>query len=458
MSTPRTSSQLGLLLARFTLRHWRQTPRATALQVLILALGIAVFFSIRLANRAAVTSFQNFTGLLAQSTDFVLTAPAGHLAQSVLAELRPLLGEAAGEIIPVLETTAAVPRQQGDASIGGRDTLTLVGLDLVSVQNLAANTGNDRDWFNQAADGSTNTVSRNFWEYLDQTNAAFISPALARKQHWQVGETIPLVIDETVVPLHLAGLIPTSPARPAPPENLLILDLPVLQQLAHRPGQLSRIEFLVPDGPRAAAQRTAWRTTLEQHAAGRWKLSTPADRRESADMMTRAFRMNLTILSLIGLLVGLYLIFQSLDGAVVRRREEIGILRSLGITERDIRRAWLCEAALLGSVGGLAGVLIGWGGAQFAVRFVGQTVNALYYTTSVRSARLDLEEVIFAVILAVGASLVAGWWPARQAAKTPPAQILSRQQDVQTGTPWLQSGALALALLGLAGWLVTWHA
>ena len=171
--------------------------------------------------------------------------------------------------------------------------------------------------------------------------------------------------------------------------------------------------------------------------------------------MTRAFRVNLTILSLIALLVGLYLIFQALDGAVVRRREEIGILRSLGVEECLIRRAWLLEAALLGLVGGALGALLGWAGAQFSVRLVGRTVNALYYSTSVDAARLEWGELVAALLLAVATSLLAGWIPARAAARTPPAQILVRHALAPPGLQFWRKEWLG-ALLVLAGFALVW--
>jgi hypothetical protein len=115
------------------------------------------------------------------------------------------------------------------------------------------------------------------------------------------------------------------------------MDLPAVQRLTGRPGSLSRIEFIADDGPNAEARRGALKGQLELWSQGRWVVSSPTDRRDSAATMTRAFRLNLTILSLLALLVGLYLIFQALDGAVVRRREEIGILRSLGVEEQAIR-------------------------------------------------------------------------------------------------------------------------
>jgi len=451
MNDLRFLATIGLLWRRFTLRHWRMAPRQTALQTLILALGIAVFFAIRLANRAAVSSFQNFTGLISQQSDWQISAPAGALPESVLAELRAAFGDLPVDIIPVMETTAARPHTQSHEEIGARETFQLIGLDLVSVQNLASASDADRGWFNQAKDQEHDTNRHSYWNLLGRTNALFISTAMAQKSQIKIGDLLPLVINENIVSLTVAGIIPQSPGRPATPENLVIMDLPAVQRLCDRAGRLDRIEFIVPDGPNAGAERHQLHNQLTALGQNRWQVFSAEDRSAGAAIMTRAFRMNLTILSLIGLLVGLYLIFQSLDGAVVRRRQEIGVLRSLGITENIIQSVWLLEAFCLGLVGGVAGVLLGWGGAQFAVRLVGRTVNALYYSTTVDSARLDLREFVMALLLAIGTSLLAGWWPARQAAKTPPAQILSLHASAHgVKSSWRLTG-LALTILLISG-------
>jgi putative ABC transport system permease protein len=452
---------IRLLFRRFTLRHWSGAWRSTALQVLILALGIAVFFSIRLANRAAVSSFENFTGLLHQTSDWQISALAGQLPDSTLGPLRTALGDLPVDIIPVLETTVAAPPQAAVEQIGSRPMFDLVGLDLIAIQNPAAAAGDTSDLF-QPAETKTNDDNQGgqwFSDVLQKTNAVFISSAMAKLEHLQPADHFPVVIDDRVVDLEIAGIIPDLPSRPAAPDNLIIMDLPALQRLAHREGKLDRIEFTVPDGPLAATQRAALHDELMTLGKNRWQVLSQADRRAGAAMMTRAFRMNLNLLSMIGLLVGLYLIFQSLDGAVVRRREEIGILRSLGITEKIIRQSWLLEAAVLGLVGGVLGALLGWGGAQIAVRFVGRTVNALYYNTSVQSARLNGGEFMLALGIALGASLIAGWWPARQAAKTPPAQILSRSsENLERKTNWPssigQSSGFALAILAISFCLI----
>ncbi len=449
LSTP---AVVQLLFRRFTLRHWFGAWRSTTLQISILALGIAVFFAVRLANRAAVSSFENFTGLLHQTSDWQITAPAGQLPDSALGELRSAFGDLPVDIIPVVDTSVAAPQQTAEEQIGSRRVYNLVGLDLVAVQNPASAAGDNEDLFRQSgADGQATDGLANI---LQKTNAVFISSTMAKREHLKKADHFRVVIDERMVELEIAGIIPDLRSRPTAPDNLMVMDLPALQRLAQCEGKLDRIEFTVPDGPRAERQRAQVHDLLTSLGKNRWQVMSQADRRAGAAMMTRAFRMNLNLLSMIGLLVGLYLIFQSLDGAVVRRREEIGILRSLGITEKIIHWSWLLEAAILGLTGGMLGALLGWGGAQIAVRFVGRTVNALYYTTSVRSARLDAGEVLLALGIALGASLGAGWWPARQAAKIPPAQTLARlTENQQRKTVW-QSPWLAAAVL-LASWLLT---
>ena len=148
MKPLRSFNVLGLLLERFTLRHWYTAPRTTALQIFILALGIAVFFSIRLANRAAVASFENFTGLLTEQSDWQISAPAGELSVSVLKEIRNALGNEPVEILPVVETTGTKPPEQPEEGIGLREQFSLLGLDLVAMQNMAA-VGDEKSWRRQ---------------------------------------------------------------------------------------------------------------------------------------------------------------------------------------------------------------------------------------------------------------------------------------------------------------------
>lgn len=449
------ASTLRLLLTRTTLRHWRTQPRQSALLVLIIALGIAVYFAIRLANRAAVASFQNFTELITEESDWIVTAPSGDLPDSLLAEVRAALGSRAVDLFPVIESTATAPRQREDEALGERATYSLIGVDLIALQNAAASRRQDRSWFGQSNGPSAGPTSAQapltgFWSTFTNRLSVFVPESRARAESLVPGARLPLLINEQRIEFEVAGIIPTVTDGPNPPDTMLVLDLPALQAVTQRTQRIDRVEFRAAPGPDHSVRRDDLRRILESVSAGRWRISTPSDRREAGAVMTRAFRLNLTILSLLALLVGLYLVFQALDGAVVRRREEIGILRSLGVTAGAIRSAWLAEAALLGLAGGFIGALLGWAGAQGAVRLIARTVNTLYYASSVRSASLSLDELAAAIVLAITSAVIAGWLPARAASLTPPAQILVRHATQPRGhnlgsNVWV---GLALAALG----------
>jgi putative ABC transport system permease protein len=444
---------LRALLLQCTWRHWKLAPKRSLLLVALLGLGVAVFFSIRLANRAAVASFASFTRVVSQQTDAVLSAPAGTLPESVLESLGQALAGSGVEILPIVEVLAAAPRGDAEASIGSRPPRTLLGVDLVSLQNLLDPKTLDRKWFDQkkAAKAESGQDSGNLWQILNLPNAAFCAESFAQRENLHVGSKLPLMLNDRQIELEICGLIPSAQNQPAPPANLLVLDLPALQTLAGKPGQLDRVEFLFPKGTPHPPLLERIRSAVGDQAV----LRTTESSQAAAEGMTRGFRLNLTILSLLGLVVGLYLIFQALDAAVVKRRGETAILRALGVGAREIRRAWICEAALLGLAGGLVGVLGGWALAQGTVRVVSQTVNALYYASNVEAAGLHFGEAALAVVLAVLCSVLAGWLPARAAAATPPAQLLTRGNE-GTESHWRFPVAKAGVLLAAVAWGLAW--
>ena len=142
--------------------------------------------------------------------------------------------------------------------------------------------------------------------------------------------------------------------------------------------------------------------------------------------MSGAFRLNLTILSGLALLVGMYLILQAMEAAVVKRRAEIATLRSLGVTPGQIRRAWIVEGVLLGVVGALIGIFLGRILATAMVGAIAKTVNTLYYRTTTTAVTLEWEEILFCLAFGLIASLIAVAIPAWDASLTPPAHAIRR--------------------------------
>jgi len=403
---------------------WRQQVAL----MLILALGSGVYLAMRLANRAALSGFEQFTSGITRQADWTITGATGALKEDWLREMRTALAERPVHLLPVVEETV-MPYVEGKrGEIGSQATWRLVGTDFISLLNLGGEAPAGLDGRMRGGDGVLVSAKRG----LDR------------------GDELRVVMNERVVTLKIGGVIPELPGVPAMPETMLILDLPEAQQIMQREGKVDRVEVVVPRGAGFPQLREETGALLQKIARDRWLVSGAEDRRVLAGTMTEAFRLNLTILSLLALFVGGYLIFQALDGVVIRRREEIGVLKSLGVTDAQIQQAFWVEALLLGLAGGALGLLIGWLGAQAAVVGVSKTVNALYGASSVQSASLNAGEAALSMAIALVTSWVAAWWPAREAARTPPVHMLGRKSAVFGGGAWWRAEWLGWALMAVA--------
>lgn len=433
-----------LLFQRFAWRHWRRSWKETALLVAILALGVGVFLSIRLANRAAVTGFTLFTESLTGESDLILRHPGGgEMPVSVLRKVRELLGALPVAVFPVVEATVAEAGPEEDAF--NARPLQIIGADLVALQNAVYLQPPSSPESRAVAPAGTDELR------LGQADRVFIPETYAERRALAAGDALDVLVNDRRETLTVAGILRNDPLRVQVPENLLLMDLPGAQLLLGQAGKISRVELRVPPGAESGSVRQIMRQILGG-AAQSWVVETPEDRRASAAAMTGAFRLNLTILSTLALLVGTYLILQAMEAAVVRRRTEIAILRSLGVGARSIRRAWLVESLAVGLAGSVAGVALGAAAAQAAVGNIARTVNSLYYQTTTRAASLDPGEVLLAIGFGLGASLLAGWLPARDASETPPAQSL-KQGARAPGLRFLGRWRLGMACLAASAGL-----
>jgi len=434
---------LWLLLRKTTLRHWRFSFRQNTILLLVLSLGIGVYFSISLANKAALASFESFTNTLVGKSDWIIQPQTGYFKEAILSDIKKLVGARSVNIVPVVETSAAESDDSYNSGLS-RNTYTLIGIDIVAVSNLPSKSKDTSLYINQ---------SEQFWSEFRSGPKIWIPRSLGSKK------SLNLIITDKIVSLPIAGIIPTQPEAPKIPDSVIIMDLPDLQKLCAKEGYLNRIEFIVNPGVDYEKRRIELGNLLQQQGdlSHKWIVRTEGANRTSAKIMTRAFSYNLNILSLIALLVGLYLVFQAMDGAVVRRRLEIAILRSLGISPFQIRVLWLMEACLFGFIGGICGLVLGYFGSQQAVRIVGRTINALYFSTTINAAHFEKNEALIALLLSIVACLLSGWWPAKQAAEIAPAQLLVRTGSTHEGATLWKKPTLGIILVILGFILINFN-
>lgn len=404
------------LLRRASLRYQRQHPWLLALSVLGVALGVAMVVAIDLGNASARRAFALSAETVAGRATHQVTGAAGTLPDSVYRQVRVALG-----------VRAAAPVVEGYAQARGR-TLQLLGVDPLAEAPFRPFVGR----------GSGIDLGA----FLARPGAALLAEATAEALGVAPGDTFTVRVGGVVHGLRLAGRLEPADAQSARAlESLLVVDVSTGQELMGRVGRLSRIDLAVPEGAAGEALLARLAEALPPEAA----VGRAQGRSETLAQMTRAFNLNLTALSLLALVVGMFLIYNTMTFSVVQRRALLGRLRALGVSRREVFRLVLGEALGIGVVGTLVGLVLGvvLGGAL--VRLITQTINDLYFVLTVRTLTLAPLTLAKGVVLGLGATLVAALAPAREAAAAPPLTVLRRSFEETRA----KSRAPALAALGV---------
>ncbi len=407
---------------RFLLRH----PLQLVLTILGVALGVAVVVAVGLANTSAARAFRlSVETVTGSATDQVVGGPTG-LPEQVYANLRVNAG---------IETAA--PIVEGYCT-GGSETLHMLGVDPFSQNAFKGH--------------STNIDSTIVAQLLLQPGAVLLAPATAQRLGLRVGEHFALRCAGRLHATTLIGLLaPSNPAGLI--DELVITDIATAQELTGRIGRLSRINLTLPEG----ATGTRLRLRIANFLPPGIEL-VPARARSNALMqMTGAFRTNLTAMSLLALVVGMFLIYNTITFAVLQRRRLIGALRTMGVTRWEVFSVVLGEALLLGTIGAVAGLALGIALGQGLVHLVTRTINDLYFVVTVNRLPITPLPLIEGLALGLGATLLATVVPALEAAWTAPSSALQRsvlETRVRTLAPRLAfSGA---ALVAGALFLLAW--
>jgi putative ABC transport system permease protein len=221
------------------------------------------------------------------------------------------------------------------------------------------------------------------------------------------------------------------------------MDIAAVQSRFGKLGRLTRIDLRLADGVPPEAARSALQALLPAGVL----IEAPAAAADQAANLSRAYRVNLTMLAAIALLTGGFLVFSAQALSVVRRRTEFAFLRALGLARHSLFAWLLAEGALVGLAGGLVGVILGHGLAWGALALLGGDLGAGYFSGLQPS--LQFQPQVSAVYVALGllAGIAGAWLPAREATTVSPARALKAGDEAALlggrGHPWL-----GLALLG----------
>ncbi len=259
------------------------------------------------------------------------------------------------------------------------------------------------------------------------------------------GDTIRLQINDRTREYKVVGLIKNA----SDAGGLIVMDIASAQRALNRMGRVDRVLLSVPLKP----SLEQWEQRLRASLPAGVELRREGAQTEENRRMLGAFRWNLRILSYVALVVGAFLIFNTISVSVVRRRPEIGIVRALGASRTHVLAAFLGEALCFGVAGGLLGILLGRVLATGAVRLLGATVQGLYVSSTPAPIALMPSSIALGLLVGIGVALVSAASPAREASLVPPVEAMARGEREyavrvhKTRDLWI---AMALALAGTA--------
>ena len=379
----------------YLLRH----PWQLALSIVGVGIGVAVIVAVDLANSSARTAFLlSMDAVSGEATHQVVGGPRG-VDEHVYAELRVTQGFA--NIAPVVD---------GSAMVDGTN-VEILGIDLFAEPAVRS--------FTSPAASIEGVSSRSlFRSFLARPGSVTMSRATAARLGLSVGDRFIVRSSGRTHDAELIGIFDSGDAGAL--ENILVVDIATAQEWLDRAGWLSRIDVRIDDGDAATLDR------LESSLPQGTRVLGAAGRTQTTVDLSRAFMTNLTAMSLLALLVGLFLIYNSVSFSVLQRRHLIGVLRALGMTRRQVIALVLGEAATIGLVAAGIGVLLGIVLGEELLQLVSRSINDLYFRVSVTDVSVSTFTIGKGIVAGGGAALVAAAVPAFEATGYQPRLAMAR--------------------------------
>ena len=419
------------LLTTFSWQELRHHPWRNASAVVAVMLGVALAFAVHLINASALAEFSSAVSSVNGQPDLELRARQGLLDDALVERVGAEPGVA--QASPVLALSTAVI----DAN-GKKLTVQLVGVDALSV---AAVSPALMPRTERSEDEGTRTNRR-----LDlfAPDAVFLNPAarLALSANGALPATLQVQSALNLRTVRVAGSV-NAPGAP-----MLVMDIAAAQALMDRVGSISRIDLRLAPGTQADALLAALALPPQVVA------QRPEQATERVSNLSRAYRVNLTVLALVALFTGAFLVFSVLSLSVARRQQQFALLGVLGLSAMERLRLVLAESALLGLLGSALGVGLGSALAALALRLLGGDLGGGYFSGVAPPLQWQTWAALLYGGLGVAAAVVGGWWPARAAARLAPALALKGLGGAHaTPARWRHGMALGLVLLaGALAW------
>jgi putative ABC transport system permease protein len=386
------------LLRKITLRHLRCHRGRTFLSIAGIALGVGVFVSVQMAIYTAIESFNASVDHVSGKSNLQVTSFGRGFSEEVYLSVKRVPGVKAAT--PVIQYVSKI-----DEPIG--EPLYLLGIDAFSDKPFR-----EYQFHEAEEDGLL---------FLKNPHSIAITEKLANRHGLKRGNEITLVVGSKRVALTITNLLKMEGPANSLEGNFGLIDIASAQEALEKVGLIDRIDLIVDKSVSIETIESELKKVIPPGV----EVRRSDTRSGQIEKMVSAFHLNLTALSFISLIVGMFLIYNAISVSVIQRRREIGILRSVGLTRPQVLSLFIGEAALIGCLGSLAGLGIGIGLAKAMLYLVSRTITVLYIL--VKAEHLLISPFVLMAGFGMGmlASILSSIGPAREASKIAPKEALA---------------------------------
>lgn len=429
-----TPFRIGRLLRLLSLPRFREHRVRTFVTLVGIALGIGVLVAVSVVNQSILKSVATTIDDVAGKADLEMTAGASGFDGDLVDRVRGLSGVDKAAVVLEQTVTNRDPRAHGQR-------LLVLGVDFVNA---------DDDYFRSYGSSEIEEIKRDPIAFLNSPHHIVLSKSVAEKLGYKLHDRIPLQTPHGKEDFEIWGFIRNEGVGRAFGGAIAVMDSGAMQVAFDRGTNIDRIDIAVRPGADVASVARA----VNAAVGPGFVVDRPARRNDRVSYMLASLRNGLGLASVVALVVGLFLIYNTMSISVVQRRREFGILRALGATRQDIVALLVLEGALLGFVGSCLGVLFGVGLSKLMLSGMERTVNEMFMPVPPAELRVSRTLLLGSVALGVLATMLAAAFPATRAARSSPVETLRSGALVELSPPpfrLLGRDALAIAL-SLAAW------
>src|SRR5580658_4413524 len=422
-----------ILLKLISWPYVRQHLPRWLLTIAGIVLGVAVFVGIHTANQSVVYAFRQTVDRIAGSTQLQISAGDTGFDENVLDRVQA-----------VPEVRVAVPVIEAVVSTGveGQGNLLILGVDMTGDRSL-------RDYDLESSGPGDDDIDDPL-VFLAQPDSLMVTDTYARENHLGIGAKVPMSTMDGRKLFTIRGVMKSGGLTSAFGGNLAVMDVYAAQKVFGRGRKFDRIDLALKDGTKLGNVQAKLKALL----GSGFQVQVPSARAQQFDSISRVYTLTANVTSVFALFIGMFIIYNTFQIAVTQRRSEIGILRALGATRRQIRTLFLGESVVAGLFGSILGLLAGIAIARGMTGYIGSLLGEIYGIAQ-KADEISTNPLLMtsAVALGVITSVVAAVLPARSAARVDPVQALQKgkYQQLSAGENRARRiAALVVAILAAA--------